>query len=358
MNSEMSLTSAISLLAAAPNGAGAAPVSRNHESQHAHSPTTCARIRMQRILVPLDGSKLAEQALPYAAAVSKANLPHVTLLRVLELGRGAVPDAFEWEIARREGLAYLAGVQSALKALGVSADSEVLQGRAAEQIMHTAVTRQIDLIVMTSHGEGGVGQWALSSTVQKIVSGGTTSVLLVPTRDGAVHDLPEFRLHKVLAALDCSQRAECILPTATGLARAHNAELILAHAVTEPEVPRPLSPSSRDLSLVRELTERNHREATRYLEELQRHLASTVPLIQVRTMVSAHSAMALRDLAAQEGADLVLLAAHGISGDAATPYGTVATRLLQEASVPTMVVQDLESPHALPVEQAPTRLQE
>src|SRR5579862_4800337 len=121
MNSEFSLAAALTLLAAPLPAAGStagAPNGAGNNEPHTHSTTSCSRVRMRHILVPLDGSKLAEQALPFAAAVSKANLPQITLLRVLEFGRGVTPDALEWEIMRREGMAYLAGVQEKLRAGG------------------------------------------------------------------------------------------------------------------------------------------------------------------------------------------------------------------------------------------------
>src|SRR5207302_612916 len=112
------------------------------------------------------------------------------------------------------------------------------------------------------------------------------------------------------------QRAEFILPAATALARAHDAQLILAHVVPEPEMPRRMPPSSEDLDLAERIIERNCSEATRYLGDMQRRLAANGARVDVRIVVSSHRTQSLRELARQEHADLVVLAAHGSTGDA------------------------------------------
>jgi nucleotide-binding universal stress UspA family protein len=141
--------------------------------------------------------------------------------------------------------------------------------------------------------------------------------------------------------LDCSQRAECILPAAIALARTHDAELLLAHVVPEPEMPRRMGPSQEDLELARRLVERNRQAAQRYLRDVQSRLARVSDRVQVRLCVAPRRAQALRDLAQREGVDLVILSAHGSTGDAHQRYGAVAAEFIQAGYGPVIILQDL-----------------
>jgi nucleotide-binding universal stress UspA family protein len=142
--------------------------------------------------------------------------------------------------------------------------------------------------------------------------------------------------------LDCSPRAECVLPLATALARAHNAELILAHVVPEPEIPRRLSPSAEDLAVASQLTERNRREGERYLGELRDRLVEQKLRVGTRLTVSSRRARAIRAMADEADVDLVMISAHGQTGDARERYGGVAMRLLEETRRTIIVLQDLD----------------
>lgn len=324
------------LSAAEPVSAGA------HLFHPSPAPTSRHRnVVVGHVLAPLDGSSLAAESVGYVAAVAKASHARVTLLRVLEAGGARQPvDALEWELARGEAHAYMARVQSEFAAAGILADTHIVDGRASEQVLHFAATAAVDLIVLTTHGEGGDGQWPLSGTVHKVISGTSSSVMVVPARrrQGGSVDL---RLRRILLGLDCSQRSECTVPMALSLAQAHDAEVLLVHAVPEPQLPRRLPPSEREVELARQVTESNHREAQRYLRELQVRLVHDWPRLQVHTVVSSHAAKALRQLATEAQADVIVVAAHGATGDADTPYGSVAASLLADPIHPVIIVQDL-----------------
>src|SRR5207247_131695 len=85
----------------------------------------------------------------------------------------------------------------------------------------------------------------------------------------------------------------------------------------------------------------NRLEATRYLEDVQRRLLASATTVQVRIVVSPHHTQALRELARQEQVDLIILSAHGSTGDAKQRYGGVASQFLHEGSEPVIILQDL-----------------
>jgi nucleotide-binding universal stress UspA family protein len=322
---------------------------RKEERATNNSPSADRRERppptFRRLLVPLDGSALAECALPFAAAIARTFSGRIMLLRVLEphrkLGPGRQIDAVEWGIIRAEAHSHLAKFDSELKASGVASELELVQGRAAEQILHFAKEHEVDLIVLSSHGEGGLSGWVLSGTVQKVVARTHTSVLIVPAYVHEGKRIGELRFDKILVPLDCSPRAECILPLATAFAHAYESKLILAHIVPEPEMPRRMPPSPEDIALAAQLTERNRREAEHYLNELQHRLSAQGVGTEIRIAASPRRARSIRALAEGENVDLVLVSAHGQTGDASERYGSIAARLIQESGRPVVILQDL-----------------
>jgi len=218
---------------------------------------------------------------------------------------------------------------------------ELLEGRAAEQIIHFAKAHEVDLIALSSHGEGGLTGWMLSSTVQKVIARADTSVLIVPAYVHEGQRIGEPHFEKILVPLDCSLRAECILPLATALMRAYKSKLILAHIVPEPEMTQRMPRSAQDIALAAQLTDHNRRAAEHYLSELQYRLSVEGVGTEIRIAVSPRPARSIRALAERENVDLVLVSAHGETGDASERYGGIAARLLQESRRPVAILQDM-----------------
>ena len=306
----------------------------------------CEGLTIRHLLVPLDGSALAESALPWAVAVAQALAARVTLLRVVETPALSIAtshhhDAVDWQMRRAEAQSQLVRIDRDLKAREVTSAIELLEGRPPEKIIDFARAQHVDLIVLASHGEGGLTGWTLSSTALMVVARSHTSVLVVPSHAAQGQRIGEVRVRRLLVPLDCSPRAECVLPLATALARAQGAEVILAHVVPEPEMPRRLPPSAEDLALVSRLTERNRLEAERYLRELRARLVDQKVRAGTRIVVASRRARAIRAMADEADVDLILVSAHGQTGDARERYGSVAGRLLEEGGRPIIVLQDL-----------------
>lgn len=305
---------------------------------------------VRHILAPFDGSAVAECTIPFIEALAQTFSARVTLLHVMESSDADHTksiDSLEWEMARIEALSGLSRVQKKLGNRGDNSDVriDVVQGRAAEQIVHFASREGVDLIVLSTHGAGGLHDWNLSGTVQKVVTTTEASVLLVPAHrfaDGKA----DVTFNRMLVPLDCSPRAECILPAATELARMNGAELILAHVVIEPEMPRRLSTTSEDRDLCDKLVERNRDEAQHYLDEVRGRLLAGANRVDTRLVTSPRPAHALRELAHAEKADLVLLCAHGNTGDTRRRFGEVPADFLRECEQPVLIIQDLSLPRA------------
>jgi nucleotide-binding universal stress UspA family protein len=164
------------------------------------------------------------------------------------------------------------------------------------------------------------------------------SFLLIPAYKATSANLPDLRYRRVLVPLDGSERAELVIPVVAALAARHQCELVLAHVVLRPELPRRATASTDDHALAEAVAERNSAEAARYLAEVHQRL--TLPAT-TRLLVSDHVANALEELAAQEQVDLVALTAHGHSGGMARPFGSLAIHFIAYGNTPLLVVQDL-----------------
>ncbi len=142
----------------------------------------------KKILVPLDGSELAEKVLPHAAALAKESGAEVTLLSVVQLSLGftatkleAIPEAAAERKAalKAEAVTYLEKIQRDLKEKGIRARTVALEGDVAAQIIAYAEQEDIHLIAMATHGRSGIDRFVMGSVAEKVVRHTTKPVLLV-----------------------------------------------------------------------------------------------------------------------------------------------------------------------------------
>ena len=146
----------------------------------------------KKILVPLDGSKLAECALPHAGALAKGcDTEKVILVSVTErlqgyrafedpshpLGQRLAPEAFGKKETQAQR--YLGRIAKTMEAKGIKVDTEVLLGDPAEEIIIYVKHHECDLIVISSHGRSGVSRWTHGSVADRVFRGSPVPVLMV-----------------------------------------------------------------------------------------------------------------------------------------------------------------------------------
>ena len=297
----------------------------------------------EHVLVTTDGSESANQALPMAlAAIRACASRRVTLLRVLTPKKDQNPvPAIEWALAKAQAEAHLRRVAAHFGALDLQISTLVAEGRAAEQILRFIDTDEVDLLVMASHGSDDARGWPMGGVARKLVAGSRASVLIVPSRSVEPSPIEPSRLERVLVPLDCSARAECVLPLLAKLAEAFNPLFVLAHVVPEPEIPHRLPAGTRDRELVDELTQRNHRRAEAYFQTVRNRLLGRGIRVETVLLSDTNPARALERHAKEAQVDLTVLSAHGASAQAGENYGSVARRLLDCLVAPLWIVQDL-----------------
>lgn len=148
----------------------------------------CMRFPIQTlnsVLVPLDSSPLSERAIPWAKALARQTDARIALVSVMDLNRVAayagISQPYELEEEARDlARGYLDDMVRRLRREGIRATWEVRLGRPADEIIRAADTIAADLVVMSSHGRGGLRRWAFGSVTDDVLRGGNTPVMVVP----------------------------------------------------------------------------------------------------------------------------------------------------------------------------------
>jgi nucleotide-binding universal stress UspA family protein len=306
---------------------------------------------IDHILVPLDGSALAESVIPHLFAIARPFHSQVTLLRVIGRAEADQPnqgiDPLDWQMRRAEARSYLNKMKNNLALAGLSVSYELLYGDPATRIIEFVQSKDIDLLLLSSHGQSGLTGWNISSVVQKTVIRVQTPIMIVRAYRPDQADQAEAHYQKLLIPLDGSSRAELILPLAAMLGGFHNAQLILAHVVQEPELPRRAPRSQEESKLVEDILNRNRQEAARYLEELKGQFPVDM---EIQLIVGENVTDALHSIVERKKPDLVVMTAHGYSGSANRPFGSLALNFIVYGTNPLLIVQDIpESCESLPV---------
>lgn len=296
----------------------------------------------ERIMLPLDGSTLAECVLPHAVALSRATNAQLVLVCVVEPAPKQGPvatDPLHWHLLKAETRAYLDEIAKRLGRLDLPVEAVQLEGPAAERIVEYARDNEVDLILLSSHGRSGLTGWNVSSVVQKVILRANRSVMIVRAYEAGEAGLESLTYRRILVPLDGSRRAEYVLPVVSALARYAGAELMLATAIARPEMPRRSPLSAEDAELAERVVERNREEAEKYHEQLGTWLTSDK--VTSRLLVGDSAITLLHRLAVEEAVDLVALSAHGYSGDVHRPYGSLVTSFIVYGSSPLLIIQDL-----------------
>jgi nucleotide-binding universal stress UspA family protein len=296
---------------------------------------------MDNILVPLDGSAYAECVLPHAIALAKVFDASVTLVHILDQPSASLrlpnADPIDWYLKKLAAAQYLEIVKARLEENGLRVKTLLLEGRVTEQIVTLAHMSQPDLLLLSGYGETGKHGGFVSSVTQQILQYIQISTLIV--REDLSAGLPADGIHyqRVLVPLDGSQRAGVALSIAESIAGAHQAELSIVHVVAQPEMARHMPLKQEEAELVDRFVEINQKEGSKYLKLI----ASRLPIIvQTSILVSNNIAVTLQKYMEQAQIDLLIMSAHGYSGEAKWPYGSVTDRFITNSTVPLLIVQD------------------
>jgi nucleotide-binding universal stress UspA family protein len=296
---------------------------------------------VRHVLVPLDGSALAEAALPAAAATAKAFDARVTLFHVLE----------EWAPDTVHGHPHLTGEAEARAYLEAVAQRPAFRDRVVEIHVHGIRTENVadsimahadelgaDLVVLSTHGQGGLKGLLVGSIALRALGRGRTPILLVnPTPAG---DAPAFACRKILVPLDGSETHEPALPVASRLARGWGAAL---HLVVVVPTAGTLSGHRAATGILmplatRAMLEIAEQDAAAYVKGLESALSSE-GLTATSSVSRGEPVAALLEAAKVIEADLVVMATHARGALEGFWSGSLTPKLMQRLDRPILLVR-------------------
>jgi nucleotide-binding universal stress UspA family protein len=301
-----------------------------------------ARVTLQRILVPLDGSRLAESVLPAAFSLAQHLHARLTLLHVMERAAPMTVHGERHLTEASEAEAYLTEVASQ-RPVQVHIDHHVhpnKEGDVAKSIIDHAADLGADLVTLSTHGRGGARRVLFGSVAQLVLHGGTRPVLLIRPDAVAPHPVVPWEVGRILVPLDGSAPSEDALPISVAVGGAYGAEVHLVRIVpTLGTIPGErasaarLAPTAAVASL--EIEQEDARKAleavaTRIRESGTRALA---------VVGRGDPAQGVLEEALRLRADLVVMATHGRTGLDAVLSGSVASRIAAKFPRPLLLVR-------------------
>jgi nucleotide-binding universal stress UspA family protein len=299
----------------------------------------------RNILVPLDGSRFAEAALPLATSFAASArgrlqllLAHQPVAAMVGMGEVVMASAGLDEELREKELTYLSDVASGLGPVGGAAVGfSIVEGEAGPRVLEEAERQGADLIVMATHGRGAMGRLWLGSVADYVVRHGAIPVLLVRPAP-AVTVGPKRLPGRLLVALDLSPESEQVVPAVVALAQLAQAHVTLLHVVepfyyaADPGLPYPMPQDAT-------ITELRCSDAQRRLDRTADRLRERGVAVSTKVLVGTSAAAGILDLFDEKTFDLVALTTHGAGGLRRLLLGSVADKVIRGAAKPVLVLR-------------------
>ena len=282
----------------------------------------------KQLLVSLDGASEAEAALQTAGALARPLDARISLVRVIDgqPGSGHEADAY---------LAWAASEPTVSERIGARIVSALpAHGNVADTILETARQQGADMIVMATHGRGGLDRLLIGSVAQRVVERSPIPVLL--QRPGAA-GLPG--LNTLLAPVDGTPGALVTLGLATALAQTCHARLVLVQAVTPFRDYLVEAGAGYDsLAYIDPAWEEEARRAAQgYVDGLAARLQALGVNAEGR-VVAAHPATGINQVAAEVDANVIVMATRGLTGIRRAVMGSVADAVVRTANRPVLLM--------------------
>jgi nucleotide-binding universal stress UspA family protein len=286
----------------------------------------------KRILVPLDGSNLAERALAYVEELATAFNSEVILLYVSEPKEEQyrpMHQLYLEEVAKRvkEHVKKRARIKMAL-----------LTGEAAEEIINYARKNKASVIIMASHGRSGITAWVMGNVANNVLRAAEVPVLLIRVTKPSRKVPPKRLVERVLLPLDGSERGEVAVPYVKKLINKLGVEVILLGVVAAGQHIRTVGGLDYILYPEAEL-ELVKAEAKEYLDRVYQRLKGGRGALRLELKVSDDVAGEIIKFADKAKATLIAISAHGHSGIEKWVFGSVANKIVQASKIPVLVVR-------------------
>ena len=288
----------------------------------------------ERILVPLDGSKFAEQVFPPVVELARVFGSEVVLVEVCE------PEESEYGQACRLYINNEAErLKKSLQGSAASVRTTVLEGKAAEQILAYAEKSDVSLVILSSHGRSGIAPWSLGGTANKVLHRVGVPLIIARARETPEESDKVGLFSRILVPLDGSERGATVLPYVVELTKKLESEVTLLQVIEPGKHVHTIGGldyipfKDRDIDSVKT-------SAQRYLDEVAFQFAGTKATLKSEVRVG-DSAREIIKLATEKGYSLIAMSSHGYSGIEAWAHGSVTGKILQASKQSFMFVPSL-----------------
>lgn len=303
------------------------------------------------IIIPLDGSKLAEQAIALAYSIAQHTNHDVLLLQVVEKEVNPLPAQSDQAIgidqlpdyATKQAKAYLQAIAEQLQLEGGPAISyDVVFGRPGEGIARVADEREASYVVMSTHGYTGFTRWMMGSVADRVLHLTERPLVLIRPPHHVAYDpleqqmteLPEVK--RLVVPLEGLPLAEQVLPYVEELAQAYGeADIVLFHTIAP--FPAGLVPIQTE-KLKRQWQALSHEDAQTYLGNLVSQLRAQGHTVQFAIRVGMPAEEILK-YTKEVDADLIMMTTHARDGINRFLLGSVTSRVVKGGDVPVMVIR-------------------
>ncbi|HSN95457.1 MAG TPA: universal stress protein [Anaerolineaceae bacterium] len=317
----------------------------------------------EKILLPLDGSAMAERSIPHAIEFARIFNSKILILQILKSETSTESivhtEPLNWQLHKAKTELYLHKTANEMRLslglpeLDAESDGEsrvtvtVLEGKVAENIVDFAQKENIDLLIISSHGSSGLSRWNLNSVTTKVVNLIYKPVLIIRGYAVDGDDPIHPRYERIMLPLDCSRRSECSLNAGLTLAKNYQSRVILSSVIKPPEISA-IDPYNQELQLLnQQYMDLSRKTVQSYMDELSQRLGvgNEIRIVEDHSIVRA-----IMRLADDENVDLLILCAHGFTGELSWPFGTVARSFIEYSTKPVLVIQDLTHLDVLPTD--------
>lgn len=297
----------------------------------------------RKMLVPLDGSELAELALPYAEELAAKLGTEIVLAQAVNTPKDAEDTALHVYL-RGAAAATARNVMKHAPKLGlpeIQTRTEVLVGDPAEALLNYAEKQSVDLIVMATHGRTGIRRWALGSVATKIVTAADCPVVLIRAKAARKDVREKGAIRRLLVPLDGTKAGEKVLPHVRELVAKLKAEVTFFQAIqplynavatTDGIVYVPYTPEEMKSFVT---------SAEGYLARVSAPFRELGVLVHQKVSLGDPAEEIIR-FADESGADLVAMATHGRTGIHRWMIGSVADKVLRAGNTPIFMVRTPE----------------